>query len=76
LSGGPGGAVFFKKSPPGQLKLTNWFFSTILDNEVKKMKLPDAERAFVDIEKLRGYCLNPYHIRGKIKLVFFHQFWD
>jgi hypothetical protein len=65
--GGPGGAVFSKRVPPGQLKLTNWFFSTILDNEVKKMKLPNAERAFVDIEKLRGYCLNPYHIRGKNK---------
>jgi len=31
------------------------------------MKLPNAERAFVDIEKLRGYCLNSYHIRGKNK---------
>jgi hypothetical protein len=31
------------------------------------MKLPNAERAFVDIEKLQGYCLNPFHIRGKHK---------
>jgi hypothetical protein len=31
------------------------------------MKLPNAERAFVDIEKLRGYCLNPFHIKGKHK---------
>jgi len=31
------------------------------------MKLPCAEKAFVDIEKLRGYCLNPAHERGKNK---------
>jgi hypothetical protein len=31
------------------------------------MKLHNAERAFVDMEKLRGYCLNPLHIRGKHK---------
>jgi hypothetical protein len=31
------------------------------------MKIPNAERAFVDIEKLRGYCLNPSHVRGKHK---------
>jgi len=31
------------------------------------MKLPNAKRAFVDIEKLRGYCLNPSHVRGKHK---------
>ncbi len=31
------------------------------------MKLPNAERAFADIEKLRGYCLNPFHIKGKHK---------
>ena len=28
------------------------------------MKLPNAERATVDIEKLRNYCLNPEHRRG------------
>jgi hypothetical protein len=31
------------------------------------MKLPDAERAFVDIAKLRDYCLNPNHPEGKHK---------
>lgn len=31
------------------------------------MKLPNAENAFVDIEKLRGYCLNLSHPRGKHK---------
>ncbi len=31
------------------------------------MKLPNAEKAFVDIEKLRGYCLNQFHERGKHK---------
>ena len=28
------------------------------------MKLPNAEQAVVDIEKLRDYCLNPEHRRG------------
>ena len=28
------------------------------------MKLPNAERAVVDIDKLRNYCLNPEHRRG------------
>jgi hypothetical protein len=31
------------------------------------MKLPNAEHAAVDIEKLRGYCLNMTHHRGKHK---------
>ena len=31
------------------------------------MKLHNAERAFVDIEKLIGYCLNFAHERGKHK---------
>jgi hypothetical protein len=31
------------------------------------MKLPNGKEAFVDIEKLRRYCLNPYHLRGKHK---------
>ena len=28
------------------------------------MKLPNGERAVVDIDKLRNYCLNPQHRRG------------
>jgi hypothetical protein len=28
------------------------------------VKLPNAEHAVVDIEKLRNYCLNPEHRRG------------
>jgi len=28
------------------------------------VKLPNAERAIVDINKLRNYCLNPEHRRG------------
>ena len=28
------------------------------------MKLPSADRAVVDINKLRNYCLNPEHRRG------------
>ncbi|MBI5764375.1 MAG: hypothetical protein HZA51_12710 [Planctomycetes bacterium] len=31
------------------------------------MKLPNSERAVVDIGKLRGYCLNPDHLRGRHK---------
>ncbi len=31
------------------------------------MKLPNAERTVVDIVKLRDYCLNPYHPRGRHK---------
>ena len=31
------------------------------------MKIPNAERAVVDIRKLREYCLNPQHHRGKHK---------
>src|SRR5437879_2308418 len=31
------------------------------------MKLPNAENAIVDIEKLRKYCLNPNHPEGKHK---------
>lgn len=36
------------------------------------MKLPNAENAVVAIEKVRDYCLNPNHVRGKHKArVFF-----
>ncbi|HST54240.1 MAG TPA: hypothetical protein VLJ61_19695 [Pyrinomonadaceae bacterium] len=31
------------------------------------MKLPDADRAFIDIKKLRDYSLNPNHPKGKHK---------
>ena len=31
------------------------------------MKLPNAKQAFVDDEKLRNYCLNPSHSRGRNK---------
>ncbi len=31
------------------------------------MILPGAENAIIDIEKLRDYCLNPEHPRGKHK---------
>lgn len=31
------------------------------------MTLPNADRAVVDIGKLRGYCLNPNHPVGKHK---------
>ncbi|MBD0326235.1 MAG: hypothetical protein ICV68_07385 [Pyrinomonadaceae bacterium] len=31
------------------------------------MKLPNAERAVIDLEKLRDYSLNPNHPKGKHK---------
>jgi hypothetical protein len=31
------------------------------------VKLPNPERAVVDIDKLRNYCLNPEHRRGSHK---------
>ena len=31
------------------------------------MNLPNGERAIVDIQKLRAYCLNPHHLRGRTK---------
>ena len=31
------------------------------------MKLPNGERAIVDIRKLRDFCLNPQHPRGRNK---------
>src|SRR5687768_8738599 len=31
------------------------------------MKMPGGDAAFVDQEKLTGYCLNPAHPRGKHK---------
>jgi hypothetical protein len=31
------------------------------------MKLPNADRAFVDIAKVQGYCLNVTHRRGQHK---------
>lgn len=31
------------------------------------MKLPNADRAIIDIEKLRDYSLNPTHPKGKHK---------
>lgn len=35
------------------------------------LKLPNAERAIVPIEKLRDYCLNPSHDTGKHKAIVF-----
>ena len=31
------------------------------------MKLPNGNRAVVDLEKLTDYCLNPAHLRGRHK---------
>ncbi len=37
------------------------------------MKLPNAENAVIDIEKLRGYCLSPTHPKGKHKARLFRK---
>jgi len=37
------------------------------------MKLPNANRAFVDITKLRDYSLDVVHKEGKHKLGFLRQ---
>lgn len=31
------------------------------------MKIPNAENAYVDLVKLRDYCLSPVHARGRHK---------
>jgi len=31
------------------------------------MRLPNPERAIVDVAKLRDYCLSPEHLRGRHK---------
>ena len=40
------------------------------------MKIPNAERAVVDIRKLQEYCLNPQHNRGKHKARLFTSLLD
>lgn len=40
------------------------------------MSLPNAEQAVVDIQKLRDYCLNPNHPRGKHKARVFEAALD
>ena len=37
------------------------------------MKLPNAELAIIDIEKIRDYCLNQDHPRGKHKARVFER---
>lgn len=37
------------------------------------MKLPNGDRAIVDIRKLRDYCLNPDNARGKHKARVFQR---
>jgi hypothetical protein len=37
------------------------------------MRLPQAEKAVVDITKLRQYCLNPVHPRGRHKARLFDR---
>jgi hypothetical protein len=38
------------------------------------MKLPNGERAIVDIQKLQAYCLNFQHFRGRNKARVFAAF--
>jgi hypothetical protein len=37
------------------------------------VRLPNCERAFVDLKKLREYCLNPEHPRGRHKARIFAE---
>lgn len=37
------------------------------------MKLPNSENAVVDIRKLRDYCLDPSHPKGRYKARVFHS---
>jgi len=37
------------------------------------MKVPGADKAFVDVAKLRDYCLNPAHPRGRHKARVFSE---
>ena len=37
------------------------------DTLVSRMKLPGGDRAVVEVAKLRDYCLNPAHPRGRHK---------
>jgi hypothetical protein len=37
------------------------------------LKLPNVENAFVDVSKLRDYCLNPNHPEGKHKARAFQE---
>jgi hypothetical protein len=39
------------------------------------MKIPNAENAILDIGKLRGYCLNSAHGKGKDKARVFISAW-
>jgi len=41
-----------------------------------EMKLPGGERANVDVAKLRDYCLNPTHPRGRHKARVSRPPWD
>jgi hypothetical protein len=37
------------------------------------VKLPNYDRAYVDLRKLRDYCLNPEHSRGRHKARMFSE---
>ncbi len=38
------------------------------------MKVPNAQRAIIDVEKLQRYILSPAHPVGRFKAAFFRQF--
>lgn len=40
------------------------------------MRLPNASQAVVNIRKLEGYCLDPFHPRGKHKARVFERALD
>ena len=40
------------------------------------MKLPNADKAIIDSKKIKDYCLNPDHPRGKHKAKIFQSSLD
>jgi hypothetical protein len=40
------------------------------------MRLPNSERAIIEMEKIEGYCLNPEHPKGKHKARVFKSALD
>ena len=56
-----------------EFKFLSWpplIMLTLGDHEESTMKLPNADRAFVDVVKLRDYSLNTEHREASTRLVF------
>ena len=61
-------AASIRVHPPCHLNFLSFIrVALILSGALFQMKLPNVERAFVDIAKLRDYSLDPVHPEGKHK---------